>query len=95
MVTRVGATSVGRGGLSQLFQLGLTGLTADTDEAFVERAVELCGNLPKLARLRTHLRERLERSPLMDGPRFAQQMESAYRSLWQQYTSSTALEGTS
>jgi protein O-GlcNAc transferase len=48
----VGETSVGRGGLSQLFQLGLTDLAADTDEAFVDIAVGLCGNLPKLAQLR-------------------------------------------
>lgn len=94
-ITRVGATSVGRGGLSQLFHLGLTELSADTDEAFVDRAVELCGNLPKLVQLRTQLRERLEQSPLMDGARFARQMESAYRYLWQQYTASAALESTS
>lgn len=85
-VTRVGETSVGRGGLSQLFQLGLTELAADTDEAFVDIAVGLCGNLPKLAQLRAHLRERLEQSPLMDGQRFAHHMESLYRYLWQQYT---------
>jgi predicted O-linked N-acetylglucosamine transferase (SPINDLY family) len=78
-----------------LFQLGLTELSADTDDAFVDRAVALCANLPKLAQRRTHLRERLERSPLMDGQRFTLQMESAYRYLWQQYTASTALESTS
>jgi protein O-GlcNAc transferase len=94
-VTRVGETSVGRGGLSQLFQLGLTELTANTDAAFVDIAVALCGNLPKLAQLRNSLRERLEQSPLMDGQRFALQMESAYRYLWQRYTSPTTLEGVS
>jgi len=91
-VTRVGETSVGRGGLSQLFQLGLTELAADTDAAFVDIAVGLCGNLSKLAQLRAHLRERLERSPLMDGQRFAHHMESLYRHLWQQYATSTASE---
>lgn len=91
-ITRVGETSVGRGGLSQLFQLGLTELAADTDAAYVDIAVGLCGNLSKLAQLRAHLRERLEQSPLMDGQRFARQMESLYRHLWQQYTTSTAPE---
>jgi predicted O-linked N-acetylglucosamine transferase (SPINDLY family) len=94
-VTRVGETSVGRGGLSQLFQLGLTELAADTDEAFVDIAVKLCGNLSKLAQLRAHLRERLEQSPLMDGQRFAQHMESLYRYLWQQYTAPTVPETSS
>ena len=91
-LTRVGETSVGRGGLSQLFQLGLTDWAADTDEAFVDIAVGICGNLSKLAQLRAQLRERLELSPLMDGQRFAQQMESLYRQMWQRYTTSTALE---
>jgi predicted O-linked N-acetylglucosamine transferase (SPINDLY family) len=91
-VTRVGETSVGRGGLSQLFQLGLTELAAETDAAFVDIVVGLCGNLSKLAQLRSSLRERLEQSPLMDGQRFAHHMEALYRHLWQRYTAPTALE---
>jgi len=94
-VTRVGNTSVGRGGLSQLFQVGLSELAADTDAAFVDIAVELCANLPRLAQLREHLRERLEQSPLMDGPRFAAQMESVYRRLWRQYSLAGASESAS
>jgi protein O-GlcNAc transferase len=82
-VTRVGETSVGRGGLSQLFQVGLAELAAETDETFVDVAVALCENLGKLAQLREQLRARLEQSPLMDGQRFARHMESLYRRLWQ------------
>ncbi|MBS0373549.1 MAG: tetratricopeptide repeat protein [Proteobacteria bacterium] len=79
VVTRVGRTPVGRGGLSQLAQLGLSELAAASDEAFVATAVALATDLPRLAALRAGLRARLEASPLMDAPRFARAIEAAYR----------------
>jgi protein O-GlcNAc transferase len=85
VVTRVGRTSVGRGGLSQLFQLGLTELAAESDDAFIRVAVALGGDLVRLATLRRELRARLERSTLMDAPRFARQIEGAYRNAWEDY----------
>jgi protein O-GlcNAc transferase len=85
VVTRVGRTGVGRGGLSQLFQLGLTDLAAESDEAFVNITVALAGDLPRLATLRRELRARLERSTLMDATRFARQIEGAYRHAWHSY----------
>lgn len=82
VVTRVGRTCVGRGGLSQLFHLDLLDLAAASDEAFVGAAVGLASDLPRLAALRQELRARLERSPLMDGGRFAGNIETAYRRIF-------------
>jgi protein O-GlcNAc transferase len=82
VITRVGTTSVGRGGLSQLFQLGLLDLAADSDERFVRIAVALANDLGRLADLRQGLRTRMQRSALMDAPRFARQIEDAYRTAW-------------
>jgi protein O-GlcNAc transferase len=81
-VTRVGNTSVGRGGLSQLFQLDLLEFAAETDEAFISRATALAADLPRLAQLRRELRGRLERSALMNGARFARNMEAIYAHAW-------------
>jgi predicted O-linked N-acetylglucosamine transferase (SPINDLY family) len=81
-VSRVGETCVGRAGLSQLFQLNLARLAAATDAEFVAVAVELARNLETLAGLRQGLRSRLEHSPLMDAPRFARNVEAAYRAIW-------------
>lgn len=78
VVTRVGQTAVGRGGLSQLTNLGLAELAAFTDDAFVRTALALAADLPALATLRRDLRGRMQRSPLMDGARFARQIEAAY-----------------
>jgi protein O-GlcNAc transferase len=81
-VTRIGDTCVGRGGLSQLHQLGLTELAAHTDEEFVDIAVALGNDLPRLDALRASLRARLEGSALMDDARFARHIETAYRTAW-------------
>lgn len=85
VVTRIGATAVGRGGLSQLMNLGISELAADSDEAFVRIAAELAGDLPRLADLRQGLRPRMEQSPLMDGARFAHHVETAYRQIWRDW----------
>ncbi|PLZ04312.1 hypothetical protein CY652_01160 [Burkholderia sp. WAC0059] len=84
VVTRIGATAAGRAGLSQLANLGLDDLAAESDEAFVRTAVALAGDLPRLAALRAGLRGRMERSPLMDGARFARQVEAAYERIWEE-----------
>ena len=89
-ISRVGETCVGRGGLSQLFQLGLVELAADTDLGFVRAAVGLASDLPRLAELRQQLRGRLEQSALMDGKRFAGNVEAVYRRIWQEFCGSIA-----
>ncbi len=82
VLTRVGRTCAGRGGLSQLYQLNLLELAADSDAAFIGNAVALAGDVPRLAALRSQLRPRLERSALMDAVRFAANIEDAYRRAW-------------
>jgi protein O-GlcNAc transferase len=84
VVTRVGETCVGRGGLSQLANLSLDELAAHSDADFVETAVQLARDLPRLAHLRANLRERMTASPLMDGARFAANLEAAYRRMWRE-----------
>ncbi len=75
VVTRVGATVVGRAGWSQLQNLGLPGLAAWDDDAFVAAAAGLAGDLDRLEALRRDLRPRMVRSPLMDAPAFARDLE--------------------
>jgi len=82
VVTRIGETSVGRAGLSQLANLGLAELAAESDDAFVEVVVSLANDRPRLASLRAGLRARMERSPLMDGALFARGVEAAYEGMW-------------
>ena len=82
VITRVGETCVGRGGWSQLEQLGLSRLAAEGDAAFGATARELAADWTALAALRAGLRRRLEQSPLMDARRFARNLERVYRDVW-------------
>jgi protein O-GlcNAc transferase len=88
VVTLVGQTVAGRAGWSQLSNLGLQELAAMTPEQFIEIAVNLAKDLPRLSQLRTTLRERLQKSPLMDAPRFARNMEAAYGQMWRDWCAS-------
>ncbi len=40
------------------------------------------GDLPRLADLCAALRQRLEDSPLCDGPAYARNVEDAFRAMW-------------
>jgi protein O-GlcNAc transferase len=85
VVTLVGKTVVGRAGLSQLSNLGLTALAATTPEEFTRLAVELAGDMPRLKELRASLRNRMKQSPLMDAASFTRAVEEAYRTMWRQW----------
>jgi protein O-GlcNAc transferase len=82
MVSLAGRRYVSRLGASVLSNLNLTKLLAQSVDEYVEIAVGLAGDLPRLRELRSTMRERMLASPLMDYPTFARKMESAYRSMW-------------
>jgi len=85
VVSLTGRTAVGRGGTSILSHLGLSELAAGNADQYVAIAARLGTDLPRLAGLRSGLRERMARSPLMDRDGFARAMEAAYRAMWDQY----------
>jgi len=82
VITLAGNTSVSSAGVSQLTNLGMPELIARTETEFVNIAENLARDLPRLAQLRSTLRDRMQASILMDAPRFARQIEQAYRSMW-------------
>jgi predicted O-linked N-acetylglucosamine transferase (SPINDLY family) len=87
VVTIVGQTALGRAGVSQLNSLGLPELVGNTPDQFVEIATKLGGDFDRLTELRATLRSRMQASPLMDAPRFARNIESAYRWMWRRWCS--------
>jgi protein O-GlcNAc transferase len=82
VITLVGRTPVGRGGASILANLGLPDLIAQTPQQYIQIATDLAQNPTRLADLRQTLRSRMQSSPLMDAPRFARNVEAAYRQMW-------------
>jgi len=85
VVSLVGRTAVGRGGASILANVGLPELIALTPREYVQIATDLAKDLPRLAELRRTLRPGMEASPLMDAPRFARNIEAAYRQMWRNW----------
>jgi protein O-GlcNAc transferase len=85
VVTLVGQRVVGRSGLSVVSNVGLAELAARSEDEFVAIAAELARDLGKLSRLRLGLRDRMKRSPLMDGAGFARSIEAVYREIWRRW----------
>jgi len=88
VVTFAGRSHVARVGVSLLSNLGLPDLVGQTTGQFVQIAVDLANDIPRLQQLRSTLRQRMEKSPLMDAPRFARHVESAYRQMWHTWCAS-------
>jgi predicted O-linked N-acetylglucosamine transferase (SPINDLY family) len=93
VVSLVGRTAVGRGGASILTNVGVPELIAQTPEQYVQIATDLAGDLPRLAELRRTLRPRMQASPLMDAPRFARNVEAAYRQMWRTWCERGGVSG--
>ncbi|HVT80030.1 MAG TPA: hypothetical protein VHM90_05180, partial [Phycisphaerae bacterium] len=71
-----------RGGVSILTNLGHREWIADSPEAYMAVARDLAGDFSALAGIRAGLRDRMQRSVLLDAPRFARHMEEAFRHAW-------------
>jgi protein O-GlcNAc transferase len=85
VITCPGETFAGRHALSHLTNVGLTETIARDGDEYVELAVSLATDLPRLAALRAGLREQMARSPLCDGLRFAQHLMALLRDVWRRW----------
>jgi predicted O-linked N-acetylglucosamine transferase (SPINDLY family) len=85
VVTLRGRTALGRGGASILSNVGLNELIAEDARQYVEVAKSLADDIERLVKMRAGLRERIQGSVLMDGKRFARNMEDAMRRMWREY----------
>jgi predicted O-linked N-acetylglucosamine transferase (SPINDLY family) len=91
VVTIVGRTSAARAGASLLWNLGTPELVADSPDQFVSTAVALAQDSKRLNSYRTSLRQQLQKSPLMDAPRFTRNVEIAFRTMWQRWCKTKAV----
>jgi predicted O-linked N-acetylglucosamine transferase (SPINDLY family) len=85
LVTLEGKGSMARQGVSLLAHVGLNDLIAPTVDGYVETAVRLAEDRPRLAGMRATLRERLGRCTLMNPQQFTRQLEEAYRGMWREW----------
>jgi predicted O-linked N-acetylglucosamine transferase (SPINDLY family) len=85
VISLCGPAPVSRAGFSQLRNLSLGELVAQTDEHFIQIAAKWSADLPLLAELRAGLRQRMENSPLMNAAAFTVNLEKIYRDLWRRW----------
>jgi predicted O-linked N-acetylglucosamine transferase (SPINDLY family) len=90
VVTLAGDAVVSRAGLSQLTNLGMEEWIAHTSDEFVQIAAGLASDPQRLAQIRASLRDRMQKSPLMDAEAFTRGIESAYRVMWKSYCEAPA-----
>jgi protein O-GlcNAc transferase len=82
-----------RVGSSVLQVLGHPEWMAEDALAYRERVIHLAADLPLRQQLRAQLRQDLLASPVCNGVRFAQEVETHYRACWLQWLKSTSEAG--
>ncbi len=82
VVTLAGRWATARAGVTLLTNAGLPQWIAHTPQEYIALAASLASDLPALAELRRTLRTHLKSSVLMDGPRFAADVERTFRRAW-------------
>jgi predicted O-linked N-acetylglucosamine transferase (SPINDLY family) len=90
VITLAGKTHVMRVGVSLLNNVGLSDLVAENEEQFVQIAAKIAGDRARLAALRSTLRPTMCDSVLMNAPRFARNVENAFREMWRTWCSKNA-----
>jgi protein O-GlcNAc transferase len=85
VVTLAGDKHAARMGLSILSAIGLTELIAHNPETYIDICVKLANDTESLQKLRKETREKMQKSPLMDGITFTHNLEAAYRKMWVQW----------
>lgn len=60
-------------------------MVAKNEDEYVQLALQLASDLTALSKLRLSLRDLMLKSPLCDGPKFGQNLEEIYRSIWRRY----------
>jgi predicted O-linked N-acetylglucosamine transferase (SPINDLY family) len=82
-LTLAGATLLARVGASVITSAGLKEWVATSMADYVDKAIVLAGDIPRLSALRFILREQALASPIFDAPRFARNFEDALWGMWQ------------
>lgn len=85
VVTCPGETFASRHSCSHLSNAGLYEMIAEDFDHYVDYAVELAHDLPRLATIRGTLRRRVAMSPLCDTKRFVEGFQDTMRRIWKEW----------
>jgi protein O-GlcNAc transferase len=90
VVMLAGDTYASRFGGSVLRHVGLEELITTSPQQYVETAVKLATDRPRLSRWRAELRARMSGSIITDSTLFTRRLESAYRQMWRDWCAGAA-----
>ena len=79
VIALAGSEFRSRAGLAILSAAGLGDLVANDVDEYLRIAIDLAADRPRLAALRAGMRERLRGAGLLDGAKYAGELESCYR----------------
>jgi protein O-GlcNAc transferase len=85
VITLAGTAYDSRVGISLLSNVGLPELVAKTTDEYISIAINLAKDLDSLQSLRERLRDMMLHSPLCDANRFIENLENAYRQIWEKW----------
>ena len=85
VITLQGQDAMGRAGVCLLKNVNHPELIAATADEYVQKAAALAKDTSGLAGLRNELRGLLEKSPIMDAPGFARDLEALYHDMWHEH----------
>ena len=86
VVTLRGDRYVSHMGETILKNLGMAECVTDSEEAYIAKVIALASDLPRLAALRSGLRNQLLNSALCDGPGFTRDLEDVYLQMWEKWS---------
>ncbi len=87
VLTLPGASPFSRATLSQLTNINLPDFIATSKEDYIRLAQAHSSDLPRLADLRSKLRQSHAQLPLCDARALTRHLESAYRVMWKKFSS--------
>ncbi len=85
VLTALGSTFAGRVAASLVKAVGLPDLATASLEDYERSALEFAGNPSLIADVKARLMRRRADAPLFDTPRFARQIEAAYKIMWDRH----------
>lgn len=80
-----GPTFAGKHAATHLYNTGLSEWIKDSAEDYVEWACKWASDLDGLSKLRISLRKQVQDSPLVDGAKFAKNLEKAFYDMWNEW----------
>ncbi len=84
-ITRRDRVSMGRLGATIARGINHAEWIANSDEEYIDKAISLASDIPKLAALRASLRDELLQSALCDAADFTRRVEAQYHMMWQHW----------